>query len=362
MVTTTYPPHVSGVARSVETTATELRLRGVRCIVLAPSGGEVDCCNDHFVIRVPAVKVNGFYMTVRTRPTIRQVIRRLEPHIIHSHHPFLIGDAALLERGSRPLVYTYHTNYEHYVQRFVSSEQIEKLAIEKAVGYANHCQLVLAPSTDTLKKLRRDGVRVPIAVLPTGIDDSIFRLGQRKQPGEPRVVGFVSRLGPEKNLVGLARGLGRLEPGRYRVIVVGDGPSRESFLTDLRAAGLMVHYAGVLKGPVLAAAYRGMDVFVFASRAETQGMVVAEAALCGTPVVALDAPGVRDVVRGAVGRLVSAVEDLAPAIEATCRERRPPELVSGAVSGFTARECGRRLLELYLCTGHLTPPPPGGTL
>jgi glycosyltransferase involved in cell wall biosynthesis len=49
-----------------------------------------------------------------------------------------------------------------------------------------------------------------------------------------------------------------------------------------------------------------MDLSAFASRSETQGMVLTEAMAAGVPVVALDAPGVREVVRdGANGRLLA---------------------------------------------------------
>ena len=40
-----------------------------------------------------------------------------------------------------------------------------------------------------------------------------------------------------------------------------------------------------------------MDIFAFASFSETQGMVLAEAMAAGLPAVALDASGVREVVR-----------------------------------------------------------------
>ena len=56
-----------------------------------------------------------------------------------------------------------------------------------------------------------------------------------------------------------------------------------------------LHLPGSLDGQVLADAYHAMDVFVFASRTETQGMVLTEAMAAGKPVVALDAPGVREV-------------------------------------------------------------------
>jgi 1,2-diacylglycerol 3-alpha-glucosyltransferase len=66
-----------------------------------------------------------------------------------------------------------------------------------------------------------------------------------------------------------------------------------------------LHLAGMLKGKDLVDAYHAMDVFVFASQSETQGLVVTEAMAAGIPVVAVDAPGVREVVKDFVnGRLM----------------------------------------------------------
>src|SRR5207253_514846 len=50
--------------------------------------------------------------------------------------------------------------------------------------------------------------------------------------------------------------------------------------------------------------YQAADLFVFASETETQGLVLAEAAACGLPAVAVAAPGCNEVVRdGATGVL-----------------------------------------------------------
>ena len=57
-----------------------------------------------------------------------------------------------------------------------------------------------------------------------------------------------------------------------------------------------VHALGVHTGSSLADAYAAMDWFAFASQTETQGLVLAEAMATGTPVVAVDAPGVREIV------------------------------------------------------------------
>jgi 1,2-diacylglycerol 3-alpha-glucosyltransferase len=63
-----------------------------------------------------------------------------------------------------------------------------------------------------------------------------------------------------------------------------------------------------------------MDLFVFSSKSETQGMVLVEAMAAGKPVIALDASGSREVIQdGENGRLLSedaGAEDFAAAIRA----------------------------------------------
>jgi glycosyltransferase involved in cell wall biosynthesis len=47
----------------------------------------------------------------------------------------------------------------------------------------------------------------------------------------------------------------------------------------------------------LATCYQAADLFLIASETETQGLVLAEAAACGLPSVAVNAPGCDEVVR-----------------------------------------------------------------
>jgi glycosyltransferase involved in cell wall biosynthesis len=82
----------------------------------------------------------------------------------------------------------------------------------------------------------------------------------------------------------------------------------EQIRDTLTAAGLgaRLHMTGILTAD-LADAYAAMDVFAFSSQSETQGLVLAEAMAAGIPVVALDAPGAREVVMdGHNGRLLPA--------------------------------------------------------
>jgi glycosyltransferase involved in cell wall biosynthesis len=108
-------------------------------------------------------------------------------------------------------------------------------------------------------------------------------------------------LAPEKNLGFLAEALARFleQERRAFALLVGEGPCREGLEATFAERGLSrrLYMAGRLDRDRVADAYRAMDVFAFASQSETQGMVLTEAMAAGVPAVAVDASGVREVVR-----------------------------------------------------------------
>ena len=113
------------------------------------------------------------------------------------------------------------------------------------------------------------------------------------------VVGHVGRLALEKNLAFLARAVARAAQAipELKFLVAGSGEAEADIRNifhgrDVEQSLIMV---GSRTGSELADCYAAMDVFVFASRSETQGLVLAEAMAAGVPVVALSATGVDDV-------------------------------------------------------------------
>jgi 1,2-diacylglycerol 3-alpha-glucosyltransferase len=255
-----------------------------------------------------------------------------QPDLIHVHHPFLLGSTGLRIAAGRnlPVVFTYHTMYEHYTHYVPGdSAPIERFTIRLATEFANLCDHVIAPSQSVEDVLRERGVHSPISVIPTGIDTEAFAAGDGRRareqfgiPAEAFVVGHVGRLVVEKNLGFLTEAASQFlqqQPAAH-LLVVGDGPMRSEIQATCTAAGVAdrLHLsAGELEGQDLADAYAAMDVLAFSSLSETQGMVLAEGMAAGLPVVALDAPGARDIVRDrSNGRLLQAqsVEDFVAAL------------------------------------------------
>ncbi|MFP4237597.1 MAG: glycosyltransferase [Desulfonatronovibrio sp.] len=316
MFTNTYLPHMGGVAKSVAAFAEDLRLRGHQVLIISPTfPHEKEPSDEEHVLRVPAIQnFNGsdFSVSIPLPFIINHKINSFGPDIIHSHHPYLLGDAALRTayRRDLPLVFTHHTLYEQYTHYVpLDSQAMKRLAVLLATSYANHCARVIAPSQSIAELIARRGVKTPIQVIPTGVDLEYFHSGKgadfRTQyhiPEDVPVIGHLGRLAPEKNLEYLTRAVVqalKIIPQKARFLVVGSGPSQEHIQQIFDENGLIdrLIMAGKQTGQELANAYRAMNIFVFASKSETQGMVLTEAMAAGVPVIALDASGVREVVR-----------------------------------------------------------------
>lgn len=371
MMTNTFTPHVGGVARSVEAFTGEYRRMGHEVLVVAPEF-EGMRENEKGVVRVAAISnFNGSDFSVRIpfHGSLSSDLESFKPDIVHSHHPFMLGDTAVraAHKCQVPLVFTHHTMYEQYTHYVpADSPAMRRFAIRLSVGYCNLCDHVIAPSESVAKLLRERGVERAITVLPTGVDVDRFARGSGPGfraaldlPADAFIVGHLGRLAPEKNLLFLAEAMAlflRGEP-RAHCLVVGRGPSeneiREVFERERVADRL--HLLGILQGSLLISAYRAMDVFAFASQSETQGMVLTEAMAAGTPVVAVDAPGVREVVRDAVnGRLLERenLPDFAEALRWVAgleprQTRKLEEAALATASEFSMRRCAERAIDLY---------------
>ncbi len=374
MVTNTYLPHVGGVARSVNIFTEDLRKMGHRVLIIAPvyPGCEEYDAEKHDIFRVPAVQRfsgSDFSMRIPAPFYIDEKIDDFKPDIIHSHHPYLLGDTALraARRRRLPLIFTHHTLYEEYTH-YVSpnSENMKRFAMVLSTKYANMCDRVIAPSKSIEDLIRSRGVETPIVEIPTGVDLDFFSKGDgdsaRKKYGIDRkafVIGHLGRLAPEKNLHYLAGAVSMAMaelPDTY-FLVCGDGPSRQDIQEIFRKKRIdnRLILTGPLTGKELADAYHAMDLFVFSSHTETQGMVLTEAMAAGKPVIALDAPGAREVVRNQKNGLLLNSDSSQSTFSSAVREAitNPEKLkkwhrsTRETAQAFSRQVCADKLYRVY---------------
>lgn len=374
MFTNTYLPHVGGVARSVNNFAQDLKKMGNRVLIIAPvyPGCDEYDAGSTDVFRVPAVQHfsgSDFSMRIPAPFYIDEKVDNFNPDIIHSHHPYLLGDSALraARRRKLSLIFTHHTLYEqytHYVTK--DSERMRRFAAILSTKYANMCDMVVAPSKSIENLIRQRGVETPIVEIPTGVDTNFFSSGDRQAirkefeiPESAFVIGHLGRLAPEKNLLFLADAVSQAMSGLPETFfwVSGDGPSKLDIYDIFQNSGLedRLVLTGSVMGKKLADAYKAMDLFVFSSHSETQGMVLTEAMAAGTPVIALDAPGAREVVQNDRNGLLLAEDASEKIFSAAIRDavlspgkiRRWQESTEETARAFSRKVCARKLYKVY---------------
>jgi glycosyltransferase involved in cell wall biosynthesis len=140
-------------------------------------------------------------------------------------------------------------------------------------------------------------------------------------------------------------------------MIVGYGPSEQEMKKFFIQNNLQprVHFIGKRQGQELIDAYHAMDVFAFSSKSETQGLVLAEAMAAEIPVVALDASGVREVVRdGSNGYILFKQDEQAfsEALSRLCNiqmdaRKKFVKEAKKTAEDFSVNTCVSKLLSVY---------------
>jgi glycosyltransferase involved in cell wall biosynthesis len=115
-------------------------------------------------------------------------------------------------------------------------------------------------------------------------------------PVDSLVVGYVSRFAEVKNHQTFVDVAGRVSKhfGNVYFLLVGDGTLRPQIETEVANRGLRNRFVFTGTRHDVPRMLATMDVFVMPSLDEGFGLAVAEAQMCGLPVVASDIPGIRE--------------------------------------------------------------------
>ena len=322
MVSDVYSPRVNGVSTSIETFRRTLAGNGIEVRLVVPRYG--DEADEPGIVRVPGRPVPGDPedRLVRWRAMHRDVLAAARDcDLVHVQTPFVAHYAGLkaARKLGLPVLASYHTLFEEYLQHYASFLPAGWLRGQARAFSRRQCNAldaVVVPSQAMRERLGSYGVRVPLHVVPTGIptaqfaggDGAAFRARHGIQPGRP-VALFVGRVAHEKNIGFLLEAMihARRQCPEVLLVVAGEGPARADLQGRVEALGLAdaVRFIGYLdRRHDLPDCYAAADVFAFASRTETQGLVLLEAMAAGLPVVALSAMGTAEILDGGRGSIV----------------------------------------------------------
>jgi 1,2-diacylglycerol 3-alpha-glucosyltransferase len=369
-----YFPRVNGVSTSIRTFRGDLAAAGVETTLVVPEYGKPADDEDPDIVRVPSAGVPGDPEDRRMRwSALKWALRALpedEIDLVHIHTPFVAHYAGVwfARRIGVPCVATYHTFFEEYLHHYVP-------VLPRSVGrfVAKHftnsqCRDVsglIAPSDPMREVLQAYGVTTPIHVLPTGLPEDRFRAGEgarfRKLAGLPEdrpLVTYVGRVAHEKNIEFLVKVFARvrMEIPNALFVIAGEGPARESLRQLVARMGLAddVRFVGYLdRNTTLLDCYAAADVFVFASRTETQGLVLLEAMAQGTPVVSTAELGTKFVLKDGAGAIVvpERVEEFAAAVQRVLQDKGLHAMLAASGKDYSltwsSLTLARRLAEVY---------------
>ena len=311
------------MSTAIQTYQQALRAYGVEVSLVAPDYGLP--CSEPWISRVSA--------RVVPRDPEDRLVRWGKMHeaveaavdqgadLIHVQTPFVAHYAGsyAARRYGVPVIATYHTLFEEYLKHYaplVPAALLRGLARRFSRRQCNSLDAVIVPSLAIHKRLQSYGVTTPMFVLPTGIslqtppDGSRQAFRERFGIDESRPVAlFVGRVAHEKNIDFLLNvvALARESVPDILLLIAGEGPALSFLRQSVVDRGLQdcVQFIGYLdRRTELPACYAAADVFAFASRTETQGLVLLEAMAAGLPVVALAEMGTVDILGAHRGALV----------------------------------------------------------
>ena len=299
-----YTPYISGLVTSEVMLKKALEAQGHEVYVVTANleSFKYEYDEKERVLRIPGIPTGIYDSRFTSIYPVRAVnkIKSWKLDVIHSQTEFAIGTFAriLSKQYNIPLVHTYHTMYEdyiYYITKGYFDKSSKKLVEYLTKFYCDTTATELIVHTNKTYKLFKEKYKFEknINIIPTGIEVDRFYKEKQNQKDintlrkslklgkSDFVLLFVGRLAEEKNIEFLLECQKELvsKYKNMKLIIVGDGPDKEKYEEYSNELGISknVIFTGKAKWSDIPYYYHVSNLFVTASKTETQGLTVIEA-------------------------------------------------------------------------------------
>ena len=374
-----YTPYISGLVTSEVMLKKALEAQGHEVYVVTANleSFKYEYDEKERILRVPGIPTGIYDSRFTSIYPVRAVnkIKSWKLDVIHSQTEFAIGTFAriLAKQYNIPLVHTYHTMYEdyiYYITKGYFDKSSKKLVEYLTKFYCDTTATELIVPTNKIYKLFKDKYKFDknINIIPTGIEVERFfqeKLDKKnieelkknlKITKKDFVLLFIGRLAEEKNIEFLIEAQKNLieKNKNMKLLIVGDGPDKEKYEDYAKKLGLKdnVLFTGKVKWEDIPYYYHTANLFVTASKTETQGLTVIEAMASNvTPICMKDEAFQSMVTEDLNGVFFETQEEYIKQIERLYKNKKELEKLNKQAriqaETYSSKFYAERVLEVY---------------
>ena len=249
---------------------------------------------------------------------LRESLERLRPDLVHasltlSPLDFRLPD--LCQQLGLPLVATFHPPFDAALRNLNSgTQQLTYQLYAPSLARYNRVVVFSDLQADVLMRLGVPASR--LVVIPNGVDPEQWKpclpgresleLQELKQRfSGQRVFLYMGRIATEKNVEALLRAWRLVQPAGCTLVVVGDGPVRQSLMQSYGSEINVLWWGHEPEQTKRLALLQLAEVFLLPSLVEGLSLALLEAMASGTACVATDAGADGEVIEGGAGIVIS---------------------------------------------------------
>ena len=292
---------------------------------------------------------------------LRESLERLKPDLVHasltlSPLDFRLPD--LCQQLGLPLVATFHPPFDASLRNLSAGTQQLTYQLY-APSLAKYDRVVVFSELQADVLMRLGVPRDRLAVIPNGVDPQRWSPSNPATPSErlqelrqrfrgQRVFLYMGRIATEKNVEALLRAWKLVQPSGCKLVVVGDGPMRQSLMQNYGEDAGILWWGHEPEQAVRLALLQLAEVFLLPSLVEGLSLALLEAMASGTACVATDAGADGEVLEGGAGIVIST-----QGVTTQLRTLLPVLRDQPVLSAELGRRARQRALERYTLTRNI---------
>ena len=292
---------------------------------------------------------------------LRESLERLQPDLVHasltlSPLDFRLPD--LCQQLGLPLVATFHPPFDASLRNLsAGTQQLTYQLYAPSLAKYDRVVVFSELQADVLMRLGVPSHR--LAVIPNGVNPQRWTPGNPAEPSErlqelrqrfsgQRVFLYMGRIATEKNVEALLRAWKLVQPSGCRLVVVGDGPMRQSLMQNYGEDAGILWWGHEPDQSVRLALLQLAEVFLLPSLVEGLSLALLEAMASGTACVATDAGADGEVLEGGAGIVIST-----QGVTTQLRTLLPVLRDQPVLTAELGRRARQRALERYTLTQNI---------